>query len=212
MWKRCWACTAWLRRVVPTRGRVVVRPAPGRRARLRADRPAGGATLRLLAATIGARAVVEVARVPGFGAVAAQRHAPGGVLTTVDVESEHQRAARERSPMRASPRPLPGDQRLRRRGAARLTDGAYDLVFVDADKSGTRPITSRRCGCCDPGVVAFDNALWHDGSPTTPPGRRDGDDPRDGQGRPMIRGSSRRCCRSATPARRRQALTVATIL
>src|SRR5256885_5383235 len=58
--------------------------------------PAGGAALRLLAATIGARAVVEVgtgAGVSGLWLLRGMR--PDGVLTTVDVEVEHQRAARE---------------------------------------------------------------------------------------------------------------------
>jgi len=45
----------------------------------------------------------------------------------------------------------------------RLTDGAYDLVFVDADKSAyttyhEQAVRLLRSG----GVVAFDNALWHD--------------------------------------------------
>src|SRR6266536_5006238 len=58
--------------------------------------PAGGAALRLLAAAIGARAVVEVgtgAGVSGIWLLRGMR--PDGVLTTVDIEAEHQRAARE---------------------------------------------------------------------------------------------------------------------
>src|SRR5262249_57506082 len=58
--------------------------------------PAGGAALRLLAAAIGARAVVEVgtgAGISGLWLLRGMR--PDGVLTTVDVEVEHQRAARE---------------------------------------------------------------------------------------------------------------------
>ena len=44
----------------------------------------------------------------------------------------------------------------------RLTDGAYDLVFVDADKTGygeyhEQAVRLLRSG----GVVAFDNVLWH---------------------------------------------------
>jgi len=45
----------------------------------------------------------------------------------------------------------------------RLTDGAYDLVFCDGDKREyadylTEALRLLRRG----GVVAFDNALWHD--------------------------------------------------
>src|SRR5215475_13640300 len=56
----------------------------------------GGATLRLLASVIEARAVVEVgtgAGVSGLWLLRGMRS--DGVLTTIDVEAEHQRAARE---------------------------------------------------------------------------------------------------------------------
>ncbi|HEY3714798.1 MAG TPA: O-methyltransferase [Jatrophihabitantaceae bacterium] len=127
--------------------------------------PAGGATLRLLAATIGARAVVEVgtgAGVSGLWLLSGMR--PDGVLTTVDVESEHQRAAREAFTDA-------GIATTRYRvinGSAvevlpRLTDGAYDLVFVDADKSAYTTYHEQAVRLLRPGgVVAFDNALWHD--------------------------------------------------
>lgn len=58
--------------------------------------PGGGAALRLLATMISARAVVEVgtgAGVSGLWLLRGMR--ADGVLTTVDVEAEHQRAARE---------------------------------------------------------------------------------------------------------------------
>src|SRR6266480_6505947 len=57
--------------------------------------PAGGATLRLLATAIGARAVVEVGTGSGVsGLWLLEGMRPDGVLTTVDLESEHQRMAR----------------------------------------------------------------------------------------------------------------------
>jgi predicted O-methyltransferase YrrM len=45
----------------------------------------------------------------------------------------------------------------------RLTDGAYDMVHVDADKASTRVYVTEairllRTG----GVLAIDNMLWHD--------------------------------------------------
>jgi predicted O-methyltransferase YrrM len=127
--------------------------------------PACGAALRLLAATIAARAVVEVgtgAGVSGLWLLRGMR--PDGVLTTVDVESEHQRAARE-----AFGEAAIANSRYRMiNGSAgevlpRLTDGAYDLVFVDADKAAytayhEQAVRLLRSG----GIVAFDNALWHD--------------------------------------------------
>jgi predicted O-methyltransferase YrrM len=125
----------------------------------------GGAMLRALAAATSARNVVEVgtgAGVSGLWLLRGMR--PDGVLTTVDVEAENQRAAREAfteagiAPARyrlingSAPEVLP-----------RLTDDAYDLVFVDADK-GTyqlyfeQGVRLLRAG----GVLAFDNMLWHD--------------------------------------------------
>jgi len=127
--------------------------------------PGGGAALRLLATMISARAVVEVgtgAGVSGLWLLRGMR--ADGVLTTVDVEAEHQRAAREAFTDAdiATPR-----YRMINGSAAevlpRLTDGGYDLVFVDADKSSygvyyEQALRLLRSG----GVVAFDNALWHD--------------------------------------------------
>ncbi|HEU5267341.1 MAG TPA: O-methyltransferase [Jatrophihabitans sp.] len=127
--------------------------------------PAGGATLRVLAAATGARAVVEVGTGAGvsglylLGAMAAD-----GVLTTIDIEGENQRAAKEafNEAGIAAPR-----YRLINGSATevlpRLRDSAYDLVFVDADKTSyavyyDQALRLLRSG----GVVAFDNALWHD--------------------------------------------------
>ncbi|MBD0291976.1 MAG: O-methyltransferase [Jiangellaceae bacterium] len=124
-----------------------------------------GTALRLLAAAIGARTVVEVgtgAGVSGLHLLAGMR--PDGVLTSVDIESEHQRLARE-----AFVEAGIGHNRTRLiPGAAldvlpRLTDGAYDLVFCDGDKVEygeylQQALRLLRTG----GVVAFDNALWRD--------------------------------------------------
>lgn len=127
--------------------------------------PGGGAALRLLATMISARAVVEVgtgAGVSGMWLLRGMR--PDGVLTTVDVEAEHQRAARHAFTDAdvASPR-----YRMINGSALevlpRLTDGAYDLVFVDADKSSYGLYYEQALRLLRPGgVVAFDNALWHD--------------------------------------------------
>jgi predicted O-methyltransferase YrrM len=127
--------------------------------------PAGGATLRVLAAATGARAVVEVGTGAGVsGLYLLGGMAADGVLTTIDIEGEHQRAAKEafgeagvpttryRLINGSAPEVLP-----------RLRDGAYDLVLVDADKTSysvyyEQALRLLRAG----GVVAFDNALWHD--------------------------------------------------
>ena len=127
--------------------------------------PAGGAALRVLAAATGARSVVEVGTGAGVsGLYLLGGMAADGVLTTIDVEGENQRAAREAYTDAGI---APGRFRLINGTAAevlpRLRDGAYDLVFVDADKSAyaayyEQALRLLRTG----GVVAFDNALWHD--------------------------------------------------
>jgi predicted O-methyltransferase YrrM len=127
--------------------------------------PAGGATLRVLAAAAGARSVVEIGTGAGVsGLYLLGGMAPDGVLTTIDVEGENQRAAKEAF---AEAGIAPARYRLINGSAAevlpRLRDEAYDIVFVDADK-GTyqvyyeQALRLLRSG----GVVAFDNALWHD--------------------------------------------------
>src|SRR6476646_1845819 len=127
--------------------------------------PAGGATLRVLAAATGARSVVEVgtgAGVSGLYLLAGM--AADGVLTTIDVEGEHQRAAKEAF---AESGIAPGRFRLINGSAAevlpRLRDAAYDLVFVDADKTAYSVYYEQALRLLRPGgIVAFDNALWHD--------------------------------------------------
>jgi predicted O-methyltransferase YrrM len=125
----------------------------------------GGATLRFLASVIEARAVVEIGTGTGVSGLWLLRGMrPDGVLTTVDIEAEHQRLARETfteggfAPQRA--RTIAG--------AAldvlpRLTDGHYDLVFCDGDKTEYAAYLKEALRLLRPGgIVAFDNALWHD--------------------------------------------------
>ncbi|HZC71174.1 MAG TPA: O-methyltransferase [Jatrophihabitans sp.] len=127
--------------------------------------PGGGAALRVLAAATGARSVVEVGTGAGVSGLYLLRGmAADGVLTTIDVEGENQRAAKEAYTEAGV---AAGRYRLINGSAAevlpRLRDEAYDLVFVDADKESypdycTQALRLLRSG----GIVAFDNALWHD--------------------------------------------------
>lgn len=97
--------------------------------------PATASILTFLASATGARAIVELGTGTGVSGLAfLAGMAPGGVLTSIDVESEHQSAAR-RVFLRAS---VPTQRfRLIAESALnvlpRLTDGAYDIVFADAD-------------------------------------------------------------------------------
>jgi predicted O-methyltransferase YrrM len=127
--------------------------------------PGGGAALRFLTTVLDARAVVEIGTGTGVSGLWMLRGMrTDGVLTTVDVEAEHQRLARESFKDDGVP-----PQRVRTiAGAAldvlpRLTDGHYDLVFADGDKREYDAYLDEAMRLLRPGgVVAFDNALWHD--------------------------------------------------
>jgi predicted O-methyltransferase YrrM len=127
--------------------------------------PGGGAALRFLAAVTGARAVVEIGTGTGVSGVWLLRGMRAdGVLTTVDTEAEHQRLAKKTFTEAGIP-----SQRARLiNGSAldvlpRLTDGHYDLVFCDGDKLEYTDYLTEALRLLKPGgVVAFDNALWHD--------------------------------------------------
>lgn len=96
--------------------------------------PAAGALLGLLARLSGGRAVVEVgtgAGVSGLWLLSGMRD--DGVLTTIDIEPEHQRLAKQAFTEAGIG---PGRTRLIAGRAqevlTRLADESYDLVFFDA--------------------------------------------------------------------------------
>jgi predicted O-methyltransferase YrrM len=126
-------------------------------------RPASGAALRFLASALAARAVVEVGTGVGTSGLWLLRGMlPDGVLTSIDIEPEHQRAARQAFAEAGFP---PSRYRLIMGQALdvlpRLTDGGYDLVFVDAAKPEYPRYLETGVRLLRPGgVIAFDNALW----------------------------------------------------
>jgi predicted O-methyltransferase YrrM len=97
--------------------------------------PAAGSVLRLLAAAGSAKAVVEIGTGTGVSGVWLLRGMRAdGVLTTIDVDNEHQRIARR---IFVEAGFTPSRTRIITGRALdvlpRLADGVYDLVFVDAD-------------------------------------------------------------------------------
>ena len=95
--------------------------------------PGVGSALRFLASAVKARAVVEVGTGTGLSGLWLLRGMrPDGVLTTIDVDPEHQRIARAAFVACGH-----GPSRLRLINGMglevlpRLTDGGYDLVLVD---------------------------------------------------------------------------------
>lgn len=124
-----------------------------------------GAALRFVASAIDARAVVEIGTGTGVSGLWLLRGMRGdGVLTTVDIEAEHQRLAKQTFSEAGIPsqraRTIPGSAL---EVLPRLTDGHYDLVFCDGDKREYDAYLDEALRLLRPGgVVAFDNALWHD--------------------------------------------------
>lgn len=96
--------------------------------------PSVGAQLALLAAASSALAVLEIGTGAGVSALWLWRGAPEATITSIDVEYEHQQAARSAFAEAG----IPANRiRLITGSAAqvlpRMNDGAYDLVVIDAD-------------------------------------------------------------------------------
>ena len=124
-----------------------------------------GAALRLLAAVLDARHVVEIGTGTGVSGVWLLRGMNAdGILTSVDVEAEHQRHARETFLAEGV---APSRTRLITGRALevlpRLADAQYDLVLADGAKSEYAEYVEQAARLLRPGgVLAVDNSLWHD--------------------------------------------------
>jgi predicted O-methyltransferase YrrM len=124
--------------------------------------PATGAALRFFATAIAARSVVELGTGCGSSGIWLLRGMrPGGVLTSVDTEPEYHRLARKSFTQAG----FATNQARLILGRAldvlpRLSDGAYDLVFCDADPASypeylTAGLRLLRAG----GIVVFNDTL-----------------------------------------------------
>ena len=124
--------------------------------------PGAGAALRLLAAAGSARAVVEIGTGTGVSGVWLLRGMRAdGVLTTIDVETEHQRIARRIFQEAGF---VSGRTRIITGRALdvlpRLADGVYDLIFVDSDVAEYSSCVDAALRLLRPGgVLALHGAL-----------------------------------------------------
>jgi len=133
-------------------------------------RPSAGATLRFLATAIAARAVVEIGTGCGSSGIWLLRGMrPGGVLTSVDTEPEYHRLARKSFAQAG----FAANQARLILGRAldvlpRLSDGAYDLVFCDADQSAYPEYLTAGLRLLRPGgIVVFNDVLPPGTGPAT---------------------------------------------
>jgi predicted O-methyltransferase YrrM len=127
--------------------------------------PGAGAALRLLAAAGSARAVVEIGTGTGVSGVWLLRGMRAdGVLTTIDVEVEHQRIARRIFAEAGFPA---GRTRIIAGRALevlpRLADGAYDMVFVDTEATSFTSCVDAALRLLRPGGVLALHGTLADG-------------------------------------------------
>jgi caffeoyl-CoA O-methyltransferase len=120
-----------------------------------------GRFLELLVHGTGARRILELGTFTGYSALSMAAALPDdGRIDTLDVEPRHAEIAQryfDRSPH--------GSKITLHLGPAietlELLDGPYDLVFIDADKSGYDAYyESALPKLSDRGLIAIDNTLW----------------------------------------------------
>ena len=125
-----------------------------------------GAVLRLLAAASKAKSVIEIGTGAGTSGLWLLQGMPAdGILTTIDVEPEHQAAARRR-PSRVRRRPpahprhqRPGPRRAAADDRRRLRHGRRRR----REDGVPRRTSSTPSGCCARAAsLVLDNMLWHD--------------------------------------------------
>lgn len=138
--------------------------------------PATGATLRMVAGLLRARAVVEVNTGTGVsGLWLLQGMHAEGVLTTIDEEAEHHRYAKRAF----ATAQIPATRTRTISGRAhevlpRLTDGGYDLFFIDADPLHAVDYAEHAMRLLRPGgAIVVANTLWR--GRVADPARRDED-------------------------------------
>lgn len=122
-----------------------------------------GLLLHLLVRATGARRVLEIGSLAGYSAVWMARALPAdGRLLTLEKEREH--AVLTRTSLAAAG--LQDRVEVREGRAedllAGLNPGAWDLVFIDADKEGYPLYLEHAARLLRPGgIVLADNAFWH---------------------------------------------------
>lgn len=121
------------------------------------------ATLTFLTRTVAARTVAEIGTGTGVSGLALLAGmVPDGVLTSIDAEVEHQIAAREVFTAQEIP-----SRRFRLIAGQpltvlpKLTDGAYDLVYIDGDPLEYVEYVAQAERLLRPGgILVIHHALW----------------------------------------------------
>lgn len=132
------------------------------------------AYLSQLTVLTGAKALCELGTGVGVSGLSLLRHAPKAHLTSLDIESEYHREARQLFQQAgiasARLRLIDGNAH---QVMPRLNTDAYDLLLIDADPSGLLEYVEHGLQVVRPGgTIVVPNALWR-GSVTDPASRDD---------------------------------------
>jgi caffeoyl-CoA O-methyltransferase len=96
--------------------------------------------LQLLAELVGARSVLEIGTLGGYSAIHFGRALPeDGRLVSLEIDERHAEVAREnveRAGLSGKVEIRVGDARELLAGIAEAGEGPFDVVFIDADKTG----------------------------------------------------------------------------
>jgi hypothetical protein len=108
--------------------------------------PAMGAQLALLAAASTCHSILEIGTGAGVSGLWLLRGAPNAVLSSIDIEFDHQQVARTAF----ADANVPANRIRLITGTAaqvlpKMNDGAYDLVFIDADPESLWTTSSTAC-------------------------------------------------------------------
>ena len=134
---------------------------------------ATGAQLAVLAAASSTHSILEVGTGAGVSGLWLLAGAPDAVLTSIDIELDHQQHAR--TAFASGGVPANRIRLITGRAAEvlpRMNDGAYDLVFVDADEASVLDYVEHALRIARRGgLVLVAHALWR--GRVADPARRD---------------------------------------
>jgi predicted O-methyltransferase YrrM len=135
--------------------------------------PAMGAQLAVLSAASSTHSILEIGTGAGVSGLWLLTGAPDAVLTSIDIELDHQQHAR--TAFAAGGVPANRIRLITGRAAEvlpRMNDGAYDLVFVDADEGSVLDYVEHALRIArQGGLVLVAHALWR--GRVADPARRD---------------------------------------
>lgn len=126
--------------------------------------PAVGAQLAVLAAASSVHSILEIGTGAGVSGLWLLTGAPDAILTSIDIEYDHQQAARTAF----ADADVPANRIRLITGNAlevlpRMNDGAYDLVLVDADAASVLSYVEHGLRIARRGgLVLVARALWKD--------------------------------------------------